>query len=184
VEERGGRYSSVGLYCQDESRFGLFTRAGRGVTAKGVKPVSPFQQVFHSTYLFGAYSPVTGDHFELELPACTAAAFQVYLDEFSFHRPDELKIMVLDNGAFHKAKCLRIPDDIVLIFLPPYAPELNPAEKIWWRMKRNFSGKVFSDLDALSIFIEQEVKALTEPIVRSICAYNYFFTTDIWSNVL
>jgi len=45
------------LYCQDESRFGLFTRNGKGLTAKGVKPVCNFQQVFKSLYLFGAFSP-------------------------------------------------------------------------------------------------------------------------------
>ena len=39
--------------------------------------------------------------------------------------------MVLDNGAFHKAKKLEIPDNIKLVFLPPYSPEMNPAEKMW-----------------------------------------------------
>jgi len=46
--------------------------------------------------------------------------------------------MVLDNGAFHKAKALIIPENIILIFLPPYSPELNPAEKIWAKFKRDF----------------------------------------------
>ncbi|MFV8465946.1 transposase [Flavobacterium sp. LB1P62] len=39
------------------------------------------------------------------------------------------KIMVLDKGRFYKAKRLIIPENIVLVFLPPYSPELNPAEK-------------------------------------------------------
>jgi len=51
------------------------------------------------------------------------------LNKLSNHKPDEYKIVVLDNGAFHKAKKLIIPENITLVFLPPYSPELYPAEK-------------------------------------------------------
>lgn len=75
------------------------------------------------------------------LPNCNADNFQIFLDNFSKENPNELKIMVLDNGRFHKAKKLVIPENIVLIFLPPYSPELNPAEKMWAKYKRMFSNK-------------------------------------------
>ena len=172
----------MNLYCQDESRFGLFTRAGRGLTARGVKPVCPFQQVFQYTYLFGAYSPISGDHFHLELPNCSAATFQVFLDHFAQERPEELKVMLLDNGAFHKARRLRWPPNIRPLFIPPYSPELNPAEKIWWRFKRAFSNKTFSTLDLLSEFIAVQVRALTQTQVRSICDFDYFSTArPLWT---
>lgn len=166
--------TNLNFYCQDESRFGLFTRAGKGLTARGVKPVCPFQQVFQSTWLFGAYSPLTGDHFELELPFCSSATFQVFLDQFAMERPTELKIMLLDNGAFHKAKQLRWPSNIRPLFIPPYAPELNPAEKIWWRIKRAFTNMTFENLDQLSQFIDSQVRTLTVDIVKSICDFDYF----------
>ena len=54
----------------------------------------------------------------------------------SKEKPKELKVLVLDNGRFHKAKKLIIPENIVLLFLPPYCPELNPAEKIWAKYKK------------------------------------------------
>ena len=104
----------------------MFTKNGKALTAKGVKPICPFHQVFQSTYLFGAFSPITGNDFMMELPKCNAETFQIFLDQMAKEQPDELKIMVLDNGAFHKAKTLIIPDNIVFLFLPPYSPELNP----------------------------------------------------------
>jgi transposase len=55
--------------------------------------------------------------------------------------PEEFKIILLDNGAFHKAARLIVPDNVALLFIPPYSPELNPAEKIWLKMKRAFTGK-------------------------------------------
>jgi transposase len=41
----------------------------------------------------------------------------------------ELKVIVIDKGAFHKAKRLKIQKNIMLVFLPPFSPELNPAKK-------------------------------------------------------
>ena len=45
--------------------------------------------------------------------------------------------MLLDNGAFHKGKNLIIPENIILIFIQQYSPELNPSEKIWWKYKKS-----------------------------------------------
>lgn len=171
----------MNLYFEDECRFGLFTRNGRTLTAKGVKPICPFHQVFKSTYLFGAYSPINGDSFVTEMPLCNADMFQLFVNEFAKHRSDELKIMVLDNGAFHKAKSLEIPKNIKLLFLPQYSPELNPAEKIWAVLKRKFTNKIHFSLEEISSFIDKETKALSEKMIQSICSYTYIFDRLNWT---
>ena len=51
------------------------------------------------------------------------------------------------------AKSLSIQKNIGLIFLPPYSPELNPAEKIWLTIKRNFENRLFESLEKLGEFI-------------------------------
>lgn len=159
----------------------MFTKNGRALTAKGVKPICPFHQVFQSTYLFGAFSPINGDKFLLELPFCNNDTFQKYLNEFSEHNPNEFKIIVLDNGAFHKSKSLIIPENIALMFLPPYSPELNPAEKIWAHLKRTFTNRLFNTLDELSIFIREVTNELTAKTVSSTCAYSYIFNSLNWT---
>ena len=116
----------------------------------------------------------------LEMPHCNTSNFQLYLDEFSKEKPDEFKIIVLDNGAFHKAKILEIPKNIALIFLPPYSPELNPAEKMWARFKRTFTNRLFKSLDELSEFIADVSKTATKSAVKSICSYDYIFD-DFWT---
>ena len=78
--------------------------------------------------------------------------------------------MVLDNGRFHKAKRLIIPENIVLVFLPPYSPELNPAEKIWAKYKREFTNKFYNSLEDVENFMANIVKATTKKEVMSICA--------------
>lgn len=165
----------------DESRFGLHTKSRKGLTAKGVQPICPFQQVFKYTYLFSAFSPIDGNQFQLELPACNSEMFQLYLDEFSKTNPLEYKIIVLDNGAFHKAKSLIIPENISLLFLPPYSPELNPAEKIWQFIKRKFTNKYFQSLDEISIFFQDVIPTLEPDLIKSICGYKYISTETFWS---
>lgn len=159
----------------------MFTRNGKALTAKGIKPICPFHQVFKTTYLFGAFSPVNGNKFLLELPFCNAAMFQLFLDEFSLEDPEQFKIVVLDNGAFHKAAALKIPENIALLFLPPYSPELNPAEKIWAALKRKFTNRLFHSLDQVSDFIQKATNDLQNSQIRKTCAFSYVFSDIIWT---
>jgi len=171
------------LYFEDESRFGLFTKEGRMLTAKGVKPICVSHQEYCSTWLFGAFSPITGDHVLMELPHCNADNFQIFIDEVAGENSKTLIIMVLDNGSFHKAKKLKIPDNIKLVFLPPYSPELNPAEKMWARYKRAFTNKLFKSLDEISSFIDNTTNGINNAIVRSTCAYKYIFLDPFWNEI-
>jgi hypothetical protein len=151
------------------------------LTAKGVKPICNFQQVYKNTYLFGAFSPINGNHFLYELNTCDADTFQCFLNQFSAYEPEEYKIIVLDNGAFHKAKSLQIPDNISLLFLPPYAPELNPAEKMWQGIKRQFSNQYYKTIEEISSFFTNVARGLTKSLVKSTCAYNYIFIDIDWT---
>jgi putative transposase len=152
----------------------LHTRTGRVLTAKGVKPVCSYQHKFENTYLYGAFSPINGESLLLELPYCNTECFQLFLNELSNQKPTELKVVVLDNGAFHKSKKLIIPENILLIFLPPYSPELNPAEKIWWYIKQEFVCKSFKDIDCLSKYLCTVVReTLDRKTIKSICSFDY-----------
>lgn len=162
---------------QDESRVGLFTRNGKSLTAKGVKPICTYQNIFKSTYIFGAFSPYDGDSLVMELPNCNGENFQIFLDEMSKNRPEEFKVIILDNGAFHKGKALKIPNNMVLLFLPPYSPELNPAELVWLNIKRKMTNKIYKTMEDLKTELDIIVKKLiTEKFILSLCRFNYFFT--------
>ncbi len=151
------------------------------LTAKAIKPICEFQQVFQSTYLFGAFSPINGHKFLLELPTCSTQTFQIFLNEFASENPLEFKIIVLDNGAFHKSKALVVPRNIALVFLPPYSPELNPAENMWATLKRPFTNKLFKSLNQISDFISDEIKNISSEKVMSICGFRYVFNNLIWT---
>jgi transposase len=175
ITSKANEFTSFNLYFQDESRFGLFTRNGKALTAKGIKPICLYHHKFESTYLFGAFSPITGDSLLLDLPACNTDMFQIFLDELAKQNPEEYKIIILDNGAFHKAKRLQIPHNTGLIFLPPYSPELNPAEKIWWLLKKQINNRVFKTMGELQTAMELSIAAkLTTQQIKSITGYQFY----------
>ena len=64
------------------------------------------------------------------------------------HR-DEFIVMVVDGASSHRSKELNVPENVSLIRLPPYSPELNPAEQIWNVLRRDyFANRVFDSLNA------------------------------------
>jgi transposase len=167
--------TSVNLYFQDESRFGLMTILRRMITARGVKPIAPYQHKFKNLYLFGAFSGIDGSRFLLEMPYCNSDTFQIFLDLFAEQNANEFKILILDNGAFHKAKSLIIPDNIALLFIPPYSPELNPAENMWQHIKSKVSMGVHKTIAHLQKKLSDTIKnELNDTIVKSICGRKYY----------
>ena len=89
--------------------------------------------------------------------------------------------MLLDNGKFHKAEKIIISKNIILIFLSPYSPELNPAEKIWAKYKRAFSNKFYETLEDVENYITDIVNGTDKKEVMSICGFSYIFLDNIWS---
>jgi len=159
----------------------LFTKNGRALTAIGVKPICPFQQIFQSVYLYGVFSPLNGNHFLLELSQCNSILFELFLTEFSKENEEELKVIILDNGAFHKTKNLKIPHNIILIFLPAYSPELNPAERVWREFKRDFTNKNFENIEKLKDYVCDLSVKLTNSQVLSLTGYDYIFLDSYWT---
>ncbi len=116
-------------------RFGLLPVSSRRITLPGIKPIANIDYTFENLYLYGAVEPITGESFFLEMPWLNSICFQLFIDKFAKTLPETLNILVLDNGRFHQAKSLQLPDNIVLLFLPLYSPELNPIERLWQDIK-------------------------------------------------
>ena len=72
-----------------------------------------------------------------------------FLDQVSKAHPDQFIVMVVDGASSHRSQELVIPKNVSFIRLPPYSPELNPAEQIWNILRRDyFANRVFGALDA------------------------------------
>lgn len=89
-----------------------------------------------------------------------ADTMSVFLDEVSKRHPDEYLLMVMDGAPCHRSGTLRIPHNIQILRLPPYSPELNPAENMWDEIReKGFRNCVFRDMKAVE---ERLIQSLQE----------------------
>ena len=164
------------MWAQDESRCGLLPIVRRRITARGIQPVLSSAYRFESLYLYGAVEPLTGASFFLELPALNTDAFQLFLDHFAALDPAHFHLLLLDNGAFHKARHLRLPANVGVLFFPPYSPELNPIERLWRDLKDWLANSPPATLDALSTLLMTRLRHYSAAVVRSLTGFPYFLT--------
>ncbi len=169
-----GESRRVVVWACDQSRFGLRTIRRRRITSCGVKPVGICQYGYQNFWLYGAVAPETGDGFFYVLPRLDAAYMQLFLNALAEARPTTLNVLLLDNSRAHTAQELVVPSNIVLLFQPPYAPEVNPAERVWEDLKTNLAWECYPSLQALQDHIVRLVEAYDGPTLTSLTAYPYF----------
>lgn len=151
------------------------THIGKCLTAKGVKPIVTYKHAFLNTYLYGCFSPINGASFVWEIEGVNSEIFEAYLAEFAKQEPDELKIILIDNAGFHSTKSIDIPENIVLINIPAYTPELNPAEKIWQFIKEKFKNIIFKNMEELKQWLWDTVKnQLNKENIKSITNNDFY----------
>ena len=111
---------------QDEARFGLIRSLRPCWAQKPIRPELPNRIARHYTYVYGAVSPLDGKSDFLLLPSMRKEAFDYFLGELSMRYSNEHVALIVDGAASHRTDSITIPDNITLIALPPYSPQLNP----------------------------------------------------------
>jgi transposase len=165
---------TVKVFAQDETRLGLLPVVRRRITACGIQPVTTVTYQFDNFYLYGAVEPTTGASFFLALPSLNSRAFQLWLDGFATAFPASLNILVLDNGAGHKAKAVRWPSNVVPVCLPPYSPELNPLERLWRDLKDQLADVPAKTIAALSDALCAIIQSYVPATLHSLTSCPYF----------
>ena len=148
----------------------------RRITARGIQPLLSSAYRFESFYLYGAVEPLTGKSFFLELPLLNTQGFQLFLDHFAAIDPATFHLLLLDNGAFHKARSLRLPPNVGLLFFPPYAPELTPIERLWRDLNDWLALSQPTSLAQLSKSLGTRLKHYTPAALRSLTGFPYLLT--------
>ena len=137
------------LMFQDEGRFGLLGKPRRCWAPIGVRPVVGARLVRKFSYAFAAVSPHDGVMDSLILPWVNAQTMSLFLSTVAQRHADEFIVMVMDQAGWHIARELEVPQNMRLVLLPAYSPEINPAEHIWEALREDCVGNtVFESLDA------------------------------------
>ena len=131
----------VEIWFGDEARVGQQGTLTRVWARRGTRPRAPRDRRFQSAYLFGAVCPERKTGAAIVVPEVGIEAMNEHLAAISQNvGVGAIAGLVLDKAGWHTSARLKLPNNIVLLPLLPYAPELNPAENIWEYMRKNWFG--------------------------------------------
>jgi hypothetical protein len=129
----------IEIWFQDEARVGQQGTLTRIWARRGSRPRKPRDCRYTWAWLFGAVCPARGTGAALVLPGVNAEAMSRHLAEISTQvTPGAHAVVVLDGAGWHQqGGRLKVPNNLSLLPLPPYAPELNPVENVWEYLRAN-----------------------------------------------
>lgn len=153
------------MWASDEHRVGLKPILRWVWARRGQRVVVPVRPRYQWTYLYGFVRPRSGQTWWLVLPTVRADLFSLGLAEFAQAGgagQGTQVLVVLDRAGWHVAAQVRVPAGVHLVWLPPYSPELQPAEHLWPLADEPLVNQRFADLDQLETVLAQRCAALDD----------------------
>jgi hypothetical protein len=164
------RSSRIGF--ADELRLGLRGTSRRVWGRRGVKIRQRLQLKYDWWYLFVAVDGQAGTVSWTWLDSMKAADLVPLMEALRTTAP--LDAIVWDGASSHRDDAVRAVG-VPLIDLPPYSPELNPAERLFEEVRRHVEGHIYATLAdkvaAVNAFLD-DLDA--DPArVRSLCGWDW-----------
>ena len=147
------RDKDMSLWVYDEMRYGLHPLLRKMWSLIGTRVVAPVNRRFQWGYLFGAIE-VTGSASEfLYADGLGKEMDALFIEQISASAPDKIHVIIGDGAGFHHKENQdhggKLPDNVRILTLPPYSPELNPIEKFWDIVKDGICSVNWKSLEEL-----------------------------------
>lgn len=149
------------VWAFDEHRIGLKPILRRVWAKRGRRPVAVVYPRYEWRYLHGFVEPRTGRTFWWLTSWVDTQAFSLVLREFAAwlkeqrspscgndQESEEEVLLVVDQAGWHTGQ-VEVPVGITLKFLPPYSPELQPAERLWTLSDEPLCNRLFDSIQSL-----------------------------------
>jgi len=172
----------IRLMFQDEARFGRMARIRRCWAPSPLRPTvrNGYERQF--TYVYGSVSPMQGQVDWSLSEKMNTEQMNGFLLQVSESHLQEFIVMVVDGASSHKSKDLVVPENIRLLPLPGYSPELNPQEHIWDELREKaFPNVVLDEMDLVVERLRKGMSSLaSDPDrVRSITAWPWIVSLNL-----
>lgn len=165
------------IWFEDEARFGQQGSLTRVWALTGSRPTAVRQTQYDYLWVMGAVCPLNGQIFGLLVPHLDTDVVNIFLSHLAQQlEPDTLAVLIWDQAGFHTSRQISVPENIHIIALPPYSPELNPVENLWHYLKSHYwSNRQYPNYETLLEAAQdawQRVREVPEKI-KTICAAPY-----------
>jgi transposase len=153
----------VELWAEDEHRLGLKPVLRVLWAPRGQRPIVPVRPRYQWLWVVAFVCPESGATSFWLVPALTAAVFHLLLQAFAEEQSVSARkriLLVLDQAGWHISEQIQVPEGLNLISLPPYSPELQPAEHLWSLIDQAVANRVFRSLDELETALDARIQVL------------------------
>ena len=167
----------IQVFFEDESRFGQQGVMTNVWARKGTRPQMVRQCEYKNAYIIGAVCPETGQAEGLICSHLNTQMMNIFLSQLSETLGENVQaLLVWDGAGYHRSSTLEVPENITLVQLPAYSPELNPIELLWLYMKSHYwANRVFpTEADLLNYAVEMWGRVcFDQELMKTLCHASY-----------
>src|SRR5215203_2397171 len=159
----------VEVWAEDEHRLGLKPVRRRVWAPVGQRPVALGHHRYQWLQVVAFVQPTSGETVWYLATGLSKPFFEALLAGFARQvgaGRERHIVLVLDNAGWHGPEGLVVPEGISLVFLPPYSPELQPAEHLWPLVDEPVANRHFATLDALDAVVAERCRRLDPTTIR------------------
>jgi transposase len=181
VEQLAQKYpnSSIEVWFFDEHRIGLKPILKKVWSPVGTRPTALVQHQYEWLYVYGFVEPKSGKTLWYLIPRVNTLWMNVVLETFAIEagaNQDKVILLVQDRAGWHRSQKVNLPPGIETEFLPPYSPELQPAERLWSLVDEPIANENIETIDELEEILSKRCCVLgqmTEEI-KNLTNYHWF----------
>jgi transposase len=176
--------ADVEVWCEDEHRIGLQPVTRRVWVEAGETPIAQVNWKREWLWLYAFVQPQSGETYWWLLPYVNTELFNRVLQDFAEHfnlGPHKRVILPLDQAGWHTSEKLQVPEGIHLMHLPPYSPELQPAERLWTLVNEPLVNQAFDSIKQVEELVYQRCQRLLQQqeLIRGLTAYHWLPTDRV-----
>jgi transposase len=167
----------------DEARVGLIPTYRAMWAKKGQRPTASSKRRYQWRYNYTFVHPPSGEMVNIIGDTVNTDAMSACLRHFADVvgvSADRQVVLVMDGAGWHTSKHLVVPDGVHLAFLPPYSPELQPAECLFPLINEALANRLFNDIAELDVALHQRLAELAnDPLLVSDRTRFHWWPRDI-----
>src|SRR3954469_22237208 len=172
----------IEVWATDEHRPGLKPILPRAGAPQGQAPIALGHHRYKWLYVPAFVQPISGETFWYISNGVSKAFFAALLALFAREAGagrDRIIVLGLDSAGWHTAPNLAVPDGIRLAYLPPYSPELQPAEHLWPVLDEPLANQYFATLADLERAVTERCRVLNHDQLKPGTNFHWWPKPDI-----
>ncbi len=171
--------SQIEVWFFDEHRVGLKPILRKVWSPIGERPIAVVQHRYEWLYVYGCVEPKTGRTYWDLIPRVNTLWLNLVLTTFATEvgaSYQKIILLVQDRAGWHTSNKIQLPTGIVREFLPPYSPELQPAERLWSLVDEPLVNEHFESIDELEDVLAARCCVLQQMSheIKNLTNYHWF----------